>query len=397
MAKKPIPLPVQPVEQPPQEDCPKCPPVGAPAWMATFSDIAILLMAFFVLILSFAEFNQPKFKMIAGSLKDSFGVQREIPVMEQPRGTTVLELNFSPSPEPSITDTTTQDTTTTEQAKIRSDQDEKQRRDTQSNQQDKDEQKRQLAEMLKKALQDGELMARIENDQVVLDYQPGTNTFDQSEPQTQPSDSTEQATGQPQQQEQMQQTEDLLAEVLQNINTIAQQAMETQLEGTSAAEGASDQPTGDPGEGKAAVANDKLQVALRREVGKGLVSVEQRNGKVYVTVGAGGAFPSGQADLTQEARSIMERIAFAAMNDASTITVTGHTDDIPLNPSSPFHDNWGLAAARSASVVRELAATNLVDPTRLTATSEGESNPIADNSTPEGRELNRRIEIEISF
>ena len=50
-----------------EEECPKCPPVGAPAWMATFADMATLLMAFFVLILSFAEFNVPKFKQISGS------------------------------------------------------------------------------------------------------------------------------------------------------------------------------------------------------------------------------------------------------------------------------------------------------------------------------------------
>ncbi len=58
------------------DECPKCPPVGAPAWMATFADMATLLMAFFVLILSFAEFNTPKFKMISGSLKNAFGVQK---------------------------------------------------------------------------------------------------------------------------------------------------------------------------------------------------------------------------------------------------------------------------------------------------------------------------------
>lgn len=410
MAKKPIPLPVQPIEQAPQDDCPKCPPVGAPAWMATFSDIAILLMAFFVLILSFAEFNQPKFKMISGSLRESFGVQREIPVMDQPRGTTVLEMKFSPSPEPSITQTLTQDTTTTEQPKIRSDQDERQKRADMNNKMSEAEQKRQIAEMLRNALENGELLARIENDQVVLDYQPGTNAFDQTDPQTQTApdrnqsqlDQSEQSQTGPAQAQGAAGTEQLLAEVVQELNTMAQiaaaeQAMETDLDGDSAPLGQADDPTGEPGEGKAAIASDKLRVALRRELGAGLVAVERRDGKVYVTVGAGGAFPSGRAELTAEARGIMDRIAFAAMSDASTITVTGHTDDVPLNPSSPFRDNWGLAAARSASVVRELAATGLLDPTRLTATSEGESNPIADNATPEGRELNRRIEIEISF
>jgi chemotaxis protein MotB len=100
-------------EEQEDEECPKCPPVGAPAWMATFADMATLLMAFFVLILSFAEFNVPKFKQISGSLKNAFGVQKIIPVVEQPKGTTVLSLNFSPSPAPSLSPNMTQQTTDT--------------------------------------------------------------------------------------------------------------------------------------------------------------------------------------------------------------------------------------------------------------------------------------------
>ena len=80
------------VEEPEEEECPKCPPPGAPAWMATFADMATLLMAFFVLILSFAELNTPKFKQISGSLQNAFGVQRVIPVVEQPKGTTVISM-----------------------------------------------------------------------------------------------------------------------------------------------------------------------------------------------------------------------------------------------------------------------------------------------------------------
>ena len=90
-----------------EEDCPKCPPAGAPAWMATFADMATLLMAFFVMILSFAEMNVPKFKQIQGSLKNSFGVQRLIPIVEQPMGTSIITQNFSPSPSPSITNNMT--------------------------------------------------------------------------------------------------------------------------------------------------------------------------------------------------------------------------------------------------------------------------------------------------
>ena len=101
------------------EECPKCPPVGAPAWMATFADMATLLMAFFVLILSFAEMNVPKFKTIQGSMKDAFGVQKIIPVVEQPKGTTILTVSFSPSPSPSVTKEVTSDTTETVEPELK--------------------------------------------------------------------------------------------------------------------------------------------------------------------------------------------------------------------------------------------------------------------------------------
>ncbi|WP_284266861.1 flagellar motor protein MotB, partial [Roseicyclus amphidinii] len=117
MAKRPIPLPV-PLIEPDEPEEKKCPPKGAPAWMATFADIATLLMAFFVLILSFAEFDRPRFKMVSGSLRDAFGVQREVPVMEMPMGTTVLSESFSPSPDPSVLEELTQETTETEDPEV---------------------------------------------------------------------------------------------------------------------------------------------------------------------------------------------------------------------------------------------------------------------------------------
>jgi len=90
-------------------------------------------------------------------------------------------------------------------------------------------------------------------------------------------------------------------------------------------------------------------------------------------------------------------LALTAMNDASTIVVTGHTDTVPLAPGSPFSDNWGLAAARASAVVRELAGTQLIEPDRLSAISRGENAPISDNTTAQGRADNRRIEIEIIY
>ena len=98
-------------ECPACEECEEC-KAGAPAWMATFADMATLLMAFFVLILSFAEMNVPKFKQINGSLKNSFGVQRLIPVVESPKAQSIVARHFSPSvAQPTPVNTIRQQTT----------------------------------------------------------------------------------------------------------------------------------------------------------------------------------------------------------------------------------------------------------------------------------------------
>ena len=149
-------------------------------------------------------------------------------------------------------------------------------------------------------------------------------------------------------------------------------------------------------ERSAARTTDELRVALKEQVDQGLVEIEQREDKVFVTVGSGGAFPSGTADLTEEARRILDRISLSAMSPESTITVTGHTDDVPIS-NGQFRDNWDLAAARAASVVQAIEGSGLIPSDNLSAISKGETNPVADNTTAAGREKNRRIEIEISY
>lgn len=79
-----------------EEDCPKC-EQGLPAWLATFADLMSLLMCFFVLLLSFAEIDAIRFKKMAESMKDAFGVQREIPATEIVKGVSVIKQEFSPA------------------------------------------------------------------------------------------------------------------------------------------------------------------------------------------------------------------------------------------------------------------------------------------------------------
>jgi flagellar motor protein MotB len=81
-------------------ECPPCDP-GLPAWLATFADLMSLLMCFFVLLLSFSEMDVLKFKQLAGSMREAFGVQNQIKVEDIPKGTSVIAQEFSPGrPEP---------------------------------------------------------------------------------------------------------------------------------------------------------------------------------------------------------------------------------------------------------------------------------------------------------
>lgn len=95
------------------EDLPEEEKPGIPAWVVTFADLMSLLMCFFVLLLSFSEIDAQKFKQIAGELSKAFGVQREVPALEIPQGTSPVFDRFSPGPpEPTVLEEVRQTTTT---------------------------------------------------------------------------------------------------------------------------------------------------------------------------------------------------------------------------------------------------------------------------------------------
>ena len=365
-----------------QEECPKCPPVGAPAWMATFADMATLLMAFFVLILSFAEFNVPKFKQISGSLRNAFGVQKVVPIVEQPKGTTVLSLNFSPSPSRSVTNEMTQQTTQVNQPDL----------EVQNKTKDSDGDAEDSADDVVKALEEaiarGDIEVQTLGEKVVVNFTP-TEAEEQDLPQLLQKtlnavERAKAAAGKSDQEVMFGGLEGTLAQLAQATAELTQQAQaqaENQKQSVDEAK-------------KAA---DELKIALSQEIDQGLVAVEQDEDRVIVTVGAGGAFASGSADLTPEAIEIMQRIAGVNAENDSEITVSGHTDNVPLIFGSRYRDNWDLAAARSASVVQSLAGDGVITDNRLEAISYGESRPVDNNDTAVGRGKNRRIEIEINY
>lgn len=97
-----------------EKDC-DCVP-GLPAWMGTFADLMSLLMCFFVLLLSFAEMDVLKFKRLAGSMREAFGVQNQVNVNSIPKGTSIIAQEFSPGkPDPSPIKTVMQNTVDADQ------------------------------------------------------------------------------------------------------------------------------------------------------------------------------------------------------------------------------------------------------------------------------------------
>ena len=384
-------------EEEEEEECPKCPPKGAPAWMATFADMATLLMAFFVLILSFAEFNVPKFKQISGSLKNAFGIQRIVPVVEQPKGTTVLSLDFSPSPAPSVTKNLTQQTTDAEQKNLDLKSEIDEGDSAKSNSKDVLDAK-DLSEEIKNNLSSEDVKVETINDKVLV----SVNTRDKTSKEISKLikdtvDTVEKArenTG-------ATETDVLIGGINQDIQkmasaTIENEILKDQVDNFEKQSVDSKKDIQKKTE-KAEFSEDQLRVALKQEIGKGLAEVQREKDRVVVTVGSAGAFSSGSAKLTKQARAIMKKIATVSGKGAGQINVSGHTDDVPLIFGGQYRDNWDLAAARASSVVQELSKSGKIPSDKLRAISFGETKPIEQNDTKQGREKNRRIEIEIKY
>ena len=385
------------VEEVEEEECPKCPPKGAPAWMATFADMATLLMAFFVLILSFAEFNVPKFKQISGSLKNAFGIQRIVPVVEQPKGTTVLSLNFSPSPAPSVTKNLRQQTSDSEQKNLDLKSEIDEGDSAKSNSKENLDAKNLSKEIIDQIQSDNVTVETI-NDKVLVSVNTENKSSEEiSELIKDTVDAVETArenTG-------ATDTDVLIGGIDQDIKsmasaTIENQSLKSQVSNLEKQNSESEKVIQEKKQ-KAEFSEDQLRVALKQEIGKGLAEVQREKDRVVVTVGSAGAFSSGSAKLTKQARAIMQKIAKVSGKGAGQVNVSGHTDDVPLIFGGQFRDNWDLAAARASSVVQELSKAKTIPSEKLKAISFGETKPLEQNDTREGREKNRRIEIEIKY
>ncbi len=126
------------------------------------------------------------------------------------------------------------------------------------------------------------------------------------------------------------------------------------------------------------------------------LSVEIKNGKVYVSMSDKLLFKSGSATVETKGVEALKVLSDVLNKNADIdILVEGHTDSIPIK-TAMYKDNWDLSVIRATSIVRLLSEEYKVSSTRVAASGKGEFFPKAPNSTPEGRAKNRRTEIILS-
>jgi chemotaxis protein MotB len=137
----------------------------------------------------------------------------------------------------------------------------------------------------------------------------------------------------------------------------------------------------------------KLQQALLGFQQSGL-SVDIRDGKVYVSLTDKLLFPSGSIVIDDKGKSALKQVAVVLNKEPNiNLAIEGHTDDKKVLNLGQIKDNWDLSVLRATSVSRYLVETENMDPKRITATGKGQYQPIDLASTPEARARNRRIEI----
>jgi chemotaxis protein MotB len=146
---------------------------------------------------------------------------------------------------------------------------------------------------------------------------------------------------------------------------------------------------------------DSIVTALKKTVSDALVgftnnglTVEQKNGKVYVSMEERLLFATGSTVVDKEGIGALKKLAKVLENNPDiSILIEGHTDNVPMKGNGEIKDNWDLSVMRATSVVKIITTNSKVNPSRLTAAGRGEYTPVDVGNSADARKKNRRIEI----
>ena len=251
---------------------------GAPAWVLTFADLMSLLLAFFVLLFSFSEMDKQKFKELSGSMRDAFGVQREVPAFKPPIGTSIIARDFSPGrPTPTVEN-----------------------------------------QVRQQAVNEMRIYAEM--------------AIDESE-------------------------------------RISKEELEADLQ--------------------------KVKRHLDIEIRDGFVEVDDDGERVItIRIKEMGSFPSGSAELNNDFKPVINKIAELVGDIGGHVVIAGHTDNLPIS-TSRFRSNWDLSSARAATVLESIAERSGQPAEHFRLAGHADTRPLDTNSTAEGRARNRRVELRL--
>ena len=360
-------------DPPPPQECPPC-KAGSPPWMATFADMATLLMAFFVLILSFAHVNVPKYKEVAGAMKTKFGVQTISAVIEAPTARNIVAMNYkSARTEPTAMETIEEQKTDEEPKDVEL------RNDVGAGQSTTNATLEEVKEELAQEIADGSVSVAIENGAVTV------RTNDSLAP------------GAPGQLDQ---------EIIQVLSKVA--SVQTKVDGLVKVVGTAFQSSDADSNGASRAGGRsaeqirldgiddqyrQIRANLSTEISQGLAEVERDGDLIIIRLAERGSFASGLALLQPSFERLLDNVGASLVGTTGLIQIEGHTDNVPLAFGSRYRDNWDLSSARSASVADYLLGEEYVPPGNMVVMGLADTQPIASNDSALGRASNRRIEI----
>lgn len=140
----------------------------------------------------------------------------------------------------------------------------------------------------------------------------------------------------------------------------------------------------------------KIQKKMAEMGMKDQLTIQVTDNGLLIRMGEKILFDLGKANIRPEAYPILDMIGKTIAQSASTVVVSGHTDDLPIN-TVEFPSNWELSTARAVNVVRYFVEQVGVDPKILGATGYSEYRPVAPNDSPENRQRNRRVEFLVTW